>query len=76
MSEYCSCCQNIENKHCCLLGIFEHLENWVLVFKRHKEVAKRRFVNNKIVNNFLEAVNVEPLFGSASNLARLCLTTF
>ena len=68
MIGYCSRGQIRKMKQLYHVGTLGHSENWVLVSKKKKGIAKRTFL--KIFSKYL-FTNLEPFFGYRLNLARL-----
>ena len=57
MIGYCSWGQINEINPCCHVSILGYSENWVLVSKREKIIAKSKFFSNLSVNNLFEIWN-------------------
>ena len=48
---------NVSIKQCCQVVTLKHSENWVLISKREKEIAKRTFILNLSVSILFEIRN-------------------
>ena len=67
--------QNNRIKQCSHVGALEHLENWVLIYTKKKELLLNAFFWNLSFFIVLEAVNPNPLSESAPELGWFCQVT-